>query len=297
VAAFIFVAAVLIALAHFVDFLLGYRGQRKLKDKLVAFYIAAAEEDWTSLLLKTPASLFHKYMMFLFGAPFSLRFFWRIFIYSFSFYFLVNITFDIVYPKGSMIYGFLYYRDVFWTDVLERSAILITNYVCDVGSFGTMMLFVGMIATSSQTRLFLLSILAGVSVSASAYIGVVLGDFFGGLGLSYMTTEDFDHFMQVVARDLAFKYRFYGLLYMMTESFNPRSRLFLLSFQVLLPMVCFIFVILTIWLMIASRSITKPVTLLIVERLEGATAGVCTTLASVASAIIGIVIALGKWWQ
>jgi hypothetical protein len=59
----ILILVTLAALANLADFLLGARGQRNLKDRMVRYYIVAAESDWTTMI-RVPAYLYERYLTF-----------------------------------------------------------------------------------------------------------------------------------------------------------------------------------------------------------------------------------------
>lgn len=44
----LFVLSVFVAAGHFLDFLVGEKGQRNIKDRLVSFYVFIAEADWSA---------------------------------------------------------------------------------------------------------------------------------------------------------------------------------------------------------------------------------------------------------
>lgn len=58
---------VIVALANLADFLIGAKGQRRVKDKLVEAYVAVATEESWLPLLRLPSEVFLSYINYLFG--------------------------------------------------------------------------------------------------------------------------------------------------------------------------------------------------------------------------------------
>ena len=293
--AFIFFVTTLIAVAHFIDFLLGRRGQRLLKDRLIAFYLHVSEQPWSSAFLRLPAATFHAYMLWLFGAPGSLRFFKRVFLYSVTFSVLINVLYDISYPHQALLNEFLHYPDLLLVSVLERTGILLTSYLADLASFAALAYALRLMGNSTGPYLALSSAVAVAAMLAVALGGVVLGRFVGGLGIEYDTALDIHQFVYNVRNSWSYRFRRDGIASTVLSSINPRSRLFLLNGQVLVPAIAVVVICVATWLLVISERITKPILLLLLERLEDASVGVCTAVASAASALLGVIAAFRDW--
>ena len=128
----IFLLLVLASLGRFADFLLGKRGQRHVKDRLVEWYVRLAGSDWADLL-RAAASLVDGFLSRVLGEKvLSRRSIVRLFGLSVVLDVLILVTAFSV-QNGSLIAGVSFFtRTTFWWATVS---ILVCNAVVDALSF------------------------------------------------------------------------------------------------------------------------------------------------------------------
>jgi hypothetical protein len=275
----LFALSVFVAIGHFLDFLIGERGQRNIKDRLVNYYVSLAEGNW-SAALQIVTDKYRHYIEYVFGRRIvSFRFVTRVAIYSGIITVIVCITTTIYFWRVDPILNFAR----FW----EWSRIAIINGALDLVSF--ILLYVTFRAMSSVTlgRAILLLALGmcfvylAVSIAVSAAIAVE------SVGIDTQT-----------GAHLSIYSRFRGILsHVIVNPLNRGWSMFsdgVFGFAVGLPILAYVIVMLGGMIMLISKPVSQRPLLLLCERLEGAKSGVFTTLATAITLIVGIIVAFQK---
>src|SRR5271163_3370005 len=103
------VLVTLISLAHLGDFLLGDKGQRTLKNRLVDLYIAVSDGDW-SVIVRAPALFFRRYLKQAFYVHHKhLIFAFRTLAYSVAitaFVYILTLSFNLPIHPSPIVFPF-----------------------------------------------------------------------------------------------------------------------------------------------------------------------------------------------
>lgn len=287
------VLATIIALGKFVDFLLGDRGNRNLKDGLVRFYVRIAEGDWSDIF-RWSAEKYRAFVSsYLAESMWSYRFFWATLVYS-------SVLTSIVYFSiAALDHRSLVLAAKYWLSqplLWESYACLLTvNYVIDLVALAVLIGLLRSIA--ARSRAFWLLHLAVALIVTYALLGIAVQAARMMLSLTLsesipllvrfwsffrlMANVDFVTMFNPFGSNAVFafgNYHFYGL--------------YLLNFSIAFPMVLYSTILAFAFLVYYTRPITQRPLSLLLERLEGAKSGLFTTLTSAVAVIIGILTAV-----
>ena len=279
-------------MGQLLDFLLGQSGQRRLKDRLVDFYVAIDDDQHWLRAIQTPATVILLYCDTIFAASrVNAKSITRIIAYSITLTFIIYclLLMSNVHSHGSLF--ILPFKGA--ESIYTPKFVLLTlglNVVFDFIAIFLVRYGAAIISRSTATRalvILLLAVIGSVGLFATAIA------FQNGLGAFIFGYEIFPSIGDDMAAFwLAFKNSYlFLILHPSVADLTPM----LPSLQILVPAGTFLLSLGISLLIYASRGLTKNPLLLIVERLEEAKAGIFTTVASVASAIIAIMTALSKW--
>jgi hypothetical protein len=288
----IFVLATLVMLGRFADFLLGPKGDRMLKDRLIDFYVLAGDYDYTRLASDS-AAMYHSFLLVVFGELNRSRT-------------RLAISVGIYSGISSLVIWFLFLMRAFgtaweglnWT--LSALPVLLplimVNYVIDLVSFEFAKL--GTNKAKYQGKRIYLALL--IVLPALIYLALALGNFlfdiafriyyviYTFVGWNFFFEHDFQFLWRATTGDFAD-----SLIRPLSSNLNLRN-LDNISFSILtiLPLTTlYMFVglvMITFWL----RRYVRSILLLFIDRVESSQAGVCTLFASGLAVMISVVTAL-----
>ncbi len=291
----IFILTSCIALGHFCDFLIGEKGQRRVKDRLIDAYVHLSEPNWTRII-QSSASSYLRYLHKLFGKiMFTKKFIVSVFVYSLGFYLLVWI-FRASADGGWGLFRFYdQYHDVHVIDATIYAIILLSNMTIDMLSIRVTMLGLKSVCLF---RYYVATFCFIVS-SSLAWLGLCLGNLSVEIALELNTRpQDFDGIFGgiywlylIFGQDL--KYR--GIIYFFFGGLLQPSSYRVFSLQIIIPITTFFIVVFGAFVIYFLRPVLQRPLLLVVERLEKSKSGICTSLASVLGALVASLTAWSKW--
>jgi hypothetical protein len=289
----ILVLVTLIGLGRFADFLLGPRGDRRLKDKLVHFYVCVSEGNWLSVI-EISARQYHQFLQLVFEKyRCSWRFLLNVFLYSFVVSVIVIGSAIYAYAADTADAGII--AALFTLDLIIEprlrylfTTIVAINYALDLVS---MYLLIRLLAYTKID-----SPLKSVTI-AWASVSLILIIFTLAVALS-MTIGN--ALMIGLPPETRWQLLWFWLKMNIMHPWNAPStsighiNVSIFSVSVLIPFSVLLIIVMCSLVIYYSRGITKTPMLLIIERLEEAKSGVFTIISSATTLIIGIITALQK---
>jgi hypothetical protein len=280
----------LISTGHLCDFLLGEVGQRRVKDTLVTFYVAAAEGDWLSLI-RAPASFFKTYLNTLFRVTSS----WAIFVFRVIIFslimsviiYLMMLAFHIPILPSLLVLPLKSGGMQSSGEPLFLCTTVAINIIGDLFSISLSYACSTMLCRATSGTAWWLLLLWTV-----AALFVLLF----AIGLQNATLEVLFGSTLFGLRD-SVRFAPITFVYSILALWNNAPemlRAFLPSIQIMLPITTFLIVVSVSYVLFVARPVLMRPTLLIVKRLEETKAGLLTSIASVLAALVTILGALAK---
>jgi hypothetical protein len=295
----IFALVTLVALGRFVDFVIGSRGTRRLKDRFVEFYVAVEVGNWSSLL-SFGSDLYLKYLNSLIGKsiirPKPLL---MVFVYSISLnstvfgsllYYGIGVDPDGFRRAMAGMGGASFQASSWWTIATMYVLMIATNYVIDVVALATL--------RTSLTRLQV-----GGNVKPRKSLLVLLGLTYVLIGAAtWLATANYCSFAFPPESSAAHYERVVLWCLLLTGPLlvAPWGTIILdphlikFSLAVALPITTYIIVLIFMSLLYNTQRVTKPLLSGLLERLEEAKSGIFTTVASAFALIVGVLTAAQK---
>jgi hypothetical protein len=313
----IFGLVTLVALGRFVDFLLGDQGTRRLKDRLVAYYVTIAEGDWSEIF-RTASGVYLAYLDRIFGNKVvSARFLLAMLTYS------VPLTLVILLSVFGFEGGSFYYAVRFAThsNLMQAFGVVVAvNFVIDLTSIAMLVLVLRTLKLRAGLRTLIIFVLAAgftyflvtraIGLSSAAMLVLVdfidappgpdalpCVHFFQGGGAriddpTFHKTTDWPCLAYYVLATFWHPGRYF--IFWSSTGFKYIFNVAEFSFAVALPMSLYVLVLLTSVMIYYSRSVTQKPLALILTRLEAAKPGLFTILSSALALIVGMLTALQK---
>jgi hypothetical protein len=286
-----FILSAIVALGNFADFLIGTKGQRRLKDRLIAWYLELSESDW-SKFVKIAARATADYVNRTFGPHFFTP---RFLVRACSLSFLVSsllLVAALSIAAGSLEKGL----EILFATRFFRAVpvILVANCAIDLMSLAitrSVMKHVT-VSTSKLRTLGVLLVVAGIAYVAVA-LAVLLTVPSTIVGLTLKDAELPDPL--TIWRRL--------IMAKVSEAFSSpwdaKMTIGGINFSVFSIAAAFgawfhILVLSSSYLLWLSRPVTQKPILLLVTRLEEAPKGLFTTLGIALAAIVGLIAAYQK---
>ncbi|MBB3571595.1 hypothetical protein [Rhizobium sp. BK491] len=308
-ATFIYISTILVPLGALLDFILGEKGNKKLRDRLADFYVAIEEGDWDRLYKGPAIKLLLFFESILSNRVFSIKFFLKTLFIS------VIFTFVMVFS-----YIFLSYLKSIWNDSDSCRAppfylalgvpfylapvmikVFFINFIFDLLTWSATIWFLRKI-TSGSRKYHSFVVVIGVPLSAFLVIRL-LHAIYLPVSLDFSTSK----FGIPFGSESYIQFGRNGLLLPLMENFEFRSFLTLRCYSPPTPPFSFSIIALTQYAALEaliplilftlscflgatvywSRGITLKPVALVVERLA-VSKNVCVTLAVLVSAIVAI---------
>ena len=283
----------LVGLGKFADFLMGPRGDRRLKDRLITFYVNVSDENWTAIIA-IPANSYCRFLQTVFGTrPNSCRFYVAVFLYSTAIF--IAVVGGTYYEHPSTMKGAL----SFWYPFL---VFFIINYLLDLVS---LMLLITILAridwtitkkavVSTITVLITLLVIFDLAVTLSASIFNVIAILY--IGTSRLTPWHLSWMSFVWAGAVLSATHPWHSSASIGNPFDPADQInfSIFSVSVVAPLSVLAVIITCSLAMYYSRDLTRRPLLLVIERIEEAKDGVFTVISWAITGIVGIIEALRK---
>lgn len=275
---------ILIVIGHFIDFLIGERGERSIKNALVDFYVMVNTEEWFGIF-RYSADMISRFIAHALGPNvFSGRYFLRLTLLSSIM--TVSIVFGIFYvQRGTLVAYIIIFRSSYFSTLFST---VLANLLADFISWSAAKYLFGRLSRATPNL-----------IAALMCASIAVGYFAFGIALLFSSAWLRLEF----AWDLRDIEPFHPLPVLMAVSgvlIHPWNadvtvdgmnyRIFSLS--VLLPQFLFMGTVLICYTIYAGRRFILAPLALILERLEGSRGGVFTLIASGLAATVGILTAL-----
>jgi hypothetical protein len=297
IAGLILVLVTLISLGHLADFLLGARGQRSVKDKLVDTYVGIAEGDWSEAF-RVPARQVRHYIDIVFAwAGTTPQFAHRVGLYSLAMSFGIDVALWSLdwraYPNVLVIPLFPSGAPA-WHVALVAVGVA-TNFWLDLASFSILAVVCRLILPAKS---FLIPVIV-IILSAAIYTLFWLSFLIGSVLLSVVVSIVFDVFpftvdtylsLVPIVSDTALFYYLHP-----SQLFGQMLPSMVINLQVVVPLTLYVTLVFFSYVISLLRPVAKAPILLVLERLEESKSGVFTAVAAGLSALVALLTAIAKW--
>jgi len=294
----VLVLLVLIAVGNLIDFLLGPPGQRRLKDRLVDWYVRVAEGPWKGLVqasARTTGGFFNH----LFGARIvSGR---AIALAACGGAVLTGLVLVISFGRDLSFLKFITSeRKILFWNSFNMCCIIGANAAVDAGTMVLTRLALRTIErTDKVERLTFVLLMQGILTYGSLAFVMALTEsamlIFSGGAFIGLQARAFQKLRMVWPLFLALFPRILRNPWSEGSSMSfGATNLLVFGSIAALPTLFSVFVLGTSWLARATRRFTQPALALLLQRLEGSPKGLFTTICVALSAVAGLVAALAK---
>jgi hypothetical protein len=301
------VVTILITLGGFLDFLLGEPGNKRIKDRLINFYISIEEGDWSSLY-RLPATALLNFIYRLLGKHIiSIRFVIRTALLSLLFTAMMDLGYiTIIYlhavfhetpncaapPLAIALEVPVYLR-------LILSQIFIVNAIFDIATWSATICGLRIISTT-RGRYAVLGVVLGIAVFSLSILKLFQGIYFSLSVADVIAREgasfNISQYVWTFRIGLSSISIFEMNTPIIVSCYSPRRLPFTISvifftrfaaLEALIPTVLFVTTCLLGFAVYSTRRFTQKPVSLVIERLA-ASKNVCVTIAGLLSGLVAI---------